>query len=104
MDLASVALRQHLKSTGDQYPDKLLHIALLAAWIGDPNLALDAMAEEIGWSTVRMVYLWEELFSEMRQLPEFKEFAQTNGLVAYWREYGWADACEPISETEFECS
>ncbi|MEL6825526.1 MAG: winged helix-turn-helix domain-containing protein [Pseudomonadota bacterium] len=104
LDLASVALRQHLKSTGVQYPDKLLHIALLAAWIGDPNLALDAMTEEIGWSTVRMVYLWEELFSDMRQLPEFKEFAQTNGLVAYWQEYGWADACAPVSETEFECS
>jgi hypothetical protein len=24
-------------------------------------------------------------------------------LVEYWRTYGWADACHPLGEDDFEC-
>lgn len=98
-----VALRREFERSGDQYPEKNLHIAIFAALANDPALALEALSEEISRSTVRMTYLWEELFSDMRKLPDFKSFARANGLEVYWREYGWADQCRPLSETDFEC-
>jgi hypothetical protein len=45
---------------------------------------------------------WGSAFSAMRQLPEFKEFLERRGYVAYWRTYGWGDFCRQTGDT-FEC-
>ena len=102
-EIARRELRAEFAKTEEHYPEKLIHIAVFAALQDDPHLALEAMTEEINWSTVRMTYLWDELFSRMRQLPEFKQFVRLNGLETYWREYGWADVCRPLSDADFEC-
>jgi hypothetical protein len=41
--------------------------------------------------------------SEVRQLPEFKKLVGDLNLVEYWRTYGWADACVPLGDDDFEC-
>jgi hypothetical protein len=41
--------------------------------------------------------------ADVRQLPAFKVLMGDIGLVDYWRAYGWADACRPISEDDFAC-
>jgi hypothetical protein len=41
--------------------------------------------------------------SEVRQLPEFKKLVSDLNLVEYWRAYGWADACAPFGDDDFEC-
>jgi hypothetical protein len=45
---------------------------------------------------------WASVFTEMRQLPEFKEFLERRGYVAYWKTYGWGDFCRQ-TDTGFEC-
>jgi hypothetical protein len=41
--------------------------------------------------------------SEVRRLPEFKDLVTELNLVEYWRTYGWADACRPLGDDDFEC-
>ena len=41
--------------------------------------------------------------SDVRRLPEFKQFVADVKLVDYWREYGWSDYCRPIGTEDFVC-
>jgi hypothetical protein len=86
-----------------EWPSKLTDIALFAAWFGDPDLALQAKAEEVRMTTIRNFSLWYPVMSEVRKLQGFKDLVTEIRLVDYWREYGWADACDPIGGDDFEC-
>lgn len=86
-----------------QWPSKHADIALFAAYFGDPQLALKSMSEELDLSTLPISMLWYPLMSEVRQLPEFKDLVTDLNLVAYWRAYGWPDACTPLGEADFQC-
>ena len=87
-----------------QWIRKLHDLALLAAYFGDPELALTFKAEEMRDYVNRMTALWYPVMSEARQLPQFKLLAEELGLVRYWRSYGWADHCRPLGEDDFECT
>jgi TolB-like protein/DNA-binding winged helix-turn-helix (wHTH) protein len=87
-----------------QWPAKQHDIALLAAYFGDPHLAMTSIANEVSQSTVRIWALWYPVMSDVRQLPGFKDLVTRLNLVAYWRAYGWADACAPMGEADFRCS
>jgi hypothetical protein len=41
--------------------------------------------------------------SEVRELPEFWQFARDVNLDVYWREYGWSDACQAVDDSDFVC-
>jgi hypothetical protein len=43
------------------------------------------------------------LMSEVRQSQGFKELMTDLNLLAYWRAYDWADACEPLGDNDFTC-
>jgi len=47
--------------------------------------------------------LWMPEFSNLRQLPEYKQFLRDIGLVKLWKTRGWPDLCKPIGENDFEC-
>ena len=65
---------------------------------GDPHLALEIFGE-----TERIRTIWRPTFSDMRKLPEFKQFMADLGLVEYWRTTGeWPDLCRPVGD-DFEC-
>ena len=97
------ALRATYADKGSRWPSKLHDIALLAAYFGDPELALQIIGEEVRNSTVRLQAVWYPMMSEVRQLPGFKELVTDLNLVAYWRASGWADLCRPLGDDDFEC-
>ena len=86
-----------------QWASKLHDIALFAAYFGDPELALQSKGEEVRNTSIRNFALWYPVMSEVRQLPGFKDLVSEVRLVDYWREYGWADYCRPLSDDDFEC-
>jgi tetratricopeptide (TPR) repeat protein len=96
-------LRAVYADSGSRWPSKLHDIALLAAYFGDPEFALQAIGEEVRNNTVRLQAVWYPMMSEVRQLPGFKELVNDLNLVAYWRASGWADLCQPLGEDDFTC-
>ena len=97
-------LREAYEDKETFWPRKLQDIAMAAAYLGDPELALEAKSEEIRANPSRIASLWYPVMSEVRQLPAFKEFVTEINLVEYWRTYGWADACRPLGDTDFACT
>jgi TolB-like protein/DNA-binding winged helix-turn-helix (wHTH) protein/Flp pilus assembly protein TadD len=73
-------------------------VATWAAYHGDPDFALEVAVDIGGWPGY-----WNPLFSEARRLDGFKQLVSDQGLVDYWREFGWGDYCRPVGETDFEC-
>jgi len=97
-------LRDVYLDEDSQWPRKLHDIALAAAYFGDPEFALKAKSQEIRVRPVRMPALWYPIMSKVRQLPAFKALVTELSLIEYWRAYGWADACRPLGDDDFECS
>lgn len=96
-------LRTVYADASTEWPSKRHDIALLAAYFGDPEFALQVKAEEGRNTPVRMGALWYPVMSEARRLPAFKELVADINLVAYWRAYGWADSCRPLGDDDFTC-
>jgi TolB-like protein len=87
-----------------RWPRKLHDIAMVAAHFDDPQFALKVKGQEVRVNTARMAALWYPVMSDVRRLPEFKTLVAELNLVEYWRTYGWADACRPLGDDDFECS
>jgi TolB-like protein len=85
------------------WPSKYHDIGLLAAFFGDPELALEAFSREVPYTTIRYATLWYPMMSEVRRQPRFKTLVAQVNLVDYWRKYGWADSCRPLGPEAFEC-
>jgi len=96
-------LRATYADNGSRWPSKLHDIALLAAYFGDPELALQTIGEEVRNNQARLQAVWYPMMSEVRRLPGFKELVTDLNLVAYWRASGWADLCQPLGDDDFEC-
>ena len=90
----------------DRHADPLArrHLAVWAAYFGDPELALRSMKDSAAGSTTNAFMLWFPLFSEARQQPGFKDLMRELGIVAHWRTYGWPKYCRPSVGDDFECS
>ena len=97
-------LRDVYQDESLQWPRKLHDVAMAAAYFDDPRFALQAKVEDIRNSPARMGAIWYPVLSQVRRLPEFKDFATDFNLLEYWRAYGWADACEPLGDNDFTCS
>ncbi|MGI9323780.1 MAG: tetratricopeptide repeat protein [Pseudomonadales bacterium] len=96
-------LREAYADNSSWWPSKRHDIAILAAYFGDPELALHAIGEDVRESFLRMYALWYPLMSDVRQLQGFKELMTDLNLVAYWRASGWADLCRPLGDEDFTC-
>ena len=86
-----------------QWKGKAGDIAHVAAYFGDPELALEALSSDVPLSVVHLPAFWQPIMSEVRQLPGFKELVRSMGLVEYWRAYGWPDNCAPTGDEDFRC-
>lgn len=102
-DKVLATLRAVYADSEAQWPSKNAEIAVLAAFFGDPELALEAMSYEARLTTVRFGALWLPVMSDVRRLPGFKQLVTDVNLVEYWRTYGWADHCRPVGADDFEC-
>jgi tetratricopeptide (TPR) repeat protein len=100
---AMALLREVYADQDADWPRKLQDIAMAAAYVGDPAFALKSKIEEVRANPSRITSIWYPVMSDARRLPAFKDFVTDIGLVDYWRAYGWADACRPIGENDFEC-
>ncbi len=85
------------------WPAKHHDVALLAAYLGDHEFALEAIAHEARLTTVRYGALWYPIMAEVRKLPGFRQLVTDVNLVEYWRSYGWSDHCRPVGADDFEC-
>ena len=100
----AIAYMQELvDDEGRAWPFKYENIALFAAFLGYPEVALDVFSREMRYTTIRFGTMWYPVMAEVRKLPEFKQLVIDVNLVEYWREYRWSDFCRPISETDFVC-
>lgn len=86
-----------------QWPAKHADVAVLAAFFGDPEFALESISHEARLTPIRYGALWSPVMSEVRKLPGFKQLMTDVNLVEYWRTYGWPDHCRPIGNNDFEC-
>jgi tetratricopeptide (TPR) repeat protein len=102
-DAVLARLRAVHADTETQWPSKYHDIALLAAYFGDPEFALEVFSTELRRTTIRFGALWYPVMSDVRRLDAFKELMTELNLVEYWRTYGWADACRPVGEEDFAC-
>lgn len=85
------------------WPAKYHDIALMAAYFGDPEFALEVFSNEVRRTTIRFGALWYPVMSEVRKLPEFKALVADVNLVEYWRNHGWSDHCQPLGDDDFGC-
>ena len=88
----------YLRSTFEQRQFSDPFIAVWAAYLGDADLALDAMLR-----SPDAYSLWLPVMEDMRRQPEFKRVVQSLGLDDYWRQYRWPDLCQPVGAGDFEC-
>ena len=98
------AVQSVYQDEGLQWTRKFHDLAMVAAYFGDPQFAMKAKGEEVSANVLRISSLWYPVMSQVRRLPEFKQLVAELNLVKYWRTYGWADACRPLSDDDFECS
>ncbi len=85
------------------WPSKYQDVALLAAYFGEPEFALEVFSREARRTTIRFGTLWYPVMSEVRALPAFKQLVTDLNLVDYWKQYGWADHCAPAGNDDFTC-
>ena len=97
------SLRAVYEDSGTIWPSKYHDIALLAAFFGDPEFAMESMGYGARKTTLRFGALWFPVMSEVRKLPEFKQLVTDVNLVEYWRTHGWTDHCRPLGDEDFEC-
>ncbi|MEM7503212.1 MAG: winged helix-turn-helix domain-containing protein [Pseudomonadota bacterium] len=86
-----------------QWPRKLHEIAMVAAYFGYSEFALEVKEREVSVTPLRLVAIFYPVMSEARQLPEFRQLMSDLNLVEYWRAYGWPDACKPVDSEDFAC-
>jgi DNA-binding winged helix-turn-helix (wHTH) protein len=72
---------------------EIVYSAAIAAYIGDPELALQFMRMATAKVAVSMHWFWLPVFRETRALPGFSSLLEENGIAGYWREYGMPDFC-----------
>ena len=102
-DQALALLRSVFENSAVTWPAKYHDIALLAAFFGDPELALEVFSIEARLTTIRMGMLWYPVMRDARKLPDFKTLVTDINLVDYWRAYGWSSHCRPLQDGDFEC-
>lgn len=91
------------RDPGRAWPSRYSTVALLAAYFDEPQIAFDILLREVRHTPIRFGTLWLPLMSEVRQLPEFKQFVRDVRLIDYWKEYGWSDYCRPLGPDDFVC-
>ena len=102
-EMALSTLRAVYADSDSLWPTKLTDIALLAAYFGDAELALQTMREEARLGSPRLYVAWYPIMADVRKSQAFNDFVTEINLVEYWRESGWPELCRPLGTDDFEC-
>lgn len=103
-DVVLGTLRAIAADDRNNWPSKYNDVALLAAYFGDAEFALQTFERDARHMSIRLQALWYPVMSEVRQLPAFKDLVRDINLVAYWRAFGWPEGCQPLGGDEFSCN
>jgi tetratricopeptide (TPR) repeat protein len=98
---AAEAELRRILSLGD--PNDRIPLAIWAAYLNAPELALELMAKE-SHNGEAIPALWMPVMRDVRKRPAFKDLMRESGLVDYWLEHGWSDFCRPVGDKDFVCS
>jgi len=80
-------------------PLELQYVARLVAVMGQPEIALDYWFEQMANPAI-----WDDIYADMRRLPDFNQLLQEKGLVDYWRATGnWGEYCVAAAGQDFVC-
>jgi TolB-like protein/Tfp pilus assembly protein PilF len=98
---APLDLGKPLKDFG---PSGRVPLSAVAAFIGQKEVALDAIALEAELAVIDTLGLiWTPVYHPLRNEPRFLEFLRKMKMPEYWRTAGWSDFCQPRGENDFEC-
>jgi len=61
------------------------------------------LADEF-WGSETKQWMWLRQFRPFRQSEPFKRKVRESGILAYWKEYGWPDLCQPVGDDDFSCN
>jgi hypothetical protein len=102
---AAQILRAQLEHLRQTSPYGALSLALWAAYLGERELALDALdLFSTAPSKAQLQKLWYPLLGDARKDPRFKAIVRKIGFVDLWRKTGqWGDFCRPLGADDFEC-
>jgi TolB-like protein/DNA-binding winged helix-turn-helix (wHTH) protein len=105
-DPATARAKLHRLAAASPSPPDYLRNVLIAHWsayYGDAGLALEQL-NAIVHGAVDEALLWRPVLGEVRKLAGFKDLVRREGLVDYWRAYGWPELCRPTAGgDDFEC-
>ena len=80
-------------------PLELQYVARLVAVMGQPEIALDYWFGQMANPAI-----WDDIYADMRRLPDFNQLLQEKGLVDYWRVTGnWGEYCVAAAGQDFVC-
>jgi TolB-like protein len=97
-----VDLGKTLKEFG---PSGRLPLSAVSAFVGQKEVALDAIALEADLSVIDILGLiWTPVYQPLRSEPRFLELLKKMKMPEYWRAAGWSEFCRPKGDNDFECS
>lgn len=80
-------------------PLELGYVARLVALMGQPGIALDYWFGQMASPAI-----WDDVYADMRRLPDFNQLLQEKGVVDYWRATGkWGEFCVAAGGQDFVC-
>ena len=92
------------KTLREYGPSSRLPLSAVAAFVGQKEVALDAIALESDLSGIDIPGLiWTPVYQPLRSEPRFLEILRKMKMPEYWRAAGWSDFCRPKGDDNFEC-
>jgi TolB-like protein len=99
------SIRQYLNSELKGWQNWYVppHIVICATWVGEVDLAIElySSAEDIPTEAKFMMFFMAD-HALLRKTEHFRNLVVDSGLLDYWREWGFADACRPDGDS-FAC-
>jgi TolB-like protein len=80
-----------------------LQLAAWAAYLSEPDLALEYAREPALKAPLLAQALWAPVMRDARRRPAFKTLMRELRLVEFWRSRGWPTLCRAVGADDFEC-
>jgi hypothetical protein len=92
------------KTLREHGPSGRMPLSAVAAFVGQKEVALDALVLEAELSVIDIPGLiWTPVYQPLRNEPRFLELLRRMKMPEYWRAAGWSKFCRPKGDNDFEC-